>query len=265
MLRSQLLQQIVGTILIRHVHAVADALGVSFVDCETNVTAEALVSNKSRGNFSRMKRDANFGIEPVQEIHHAHVQRVIGHRIVAIFRHHEIYAGDARINRRDFEPEQGLREYLLFRKAAKHLIKEADFHVATWRSIGLTAMLAFISKLLGAIPMSAGDGDVIAQTVIEQRLAKFGEIILPAEVVCNLDRVNEGRRVHQFEVLLVLCGGTGGNFVEPRAGVARIDDLEFRKRVEEMIVTARTGGRNERAHRERVYERIVEMLILKSA
>ena len=113
--------------------------------------------------------------------------------------------------------------------------------------------------------MSAGDGDVIAQTVIEQRLAKFGEIILPAEVVCNLDRVDEGRRVHQFEVLLVLRGGTGGNFVEPFTGVARIDDLEFCKRVKEMIVTARTGGRNERAHRERVYERIVEMLIFKSA
>ena len=126
-------------------------------------------------------------------------------------------------------------------------------------------MLAFVSKFLGAIPMSAGDGDVIAQTVIEQRLAKFGEIILPAEIVRNLDRVDEGRRVHQFEVLLVLRGGAGGNFVEPFAGVARIDDLEFCERVEEMIVAAHTGGRNERAHRERVHQRIVEMLIFKRA
>ena len=101
--------------------------------------------------------------------------------------------------------------------------------------------------------------------MIEQRLAKFGEIILPAEVVCNLDRVDEGRRVHQLEVLLVLRGGAGRNFIEPFAGVARIDDLEFCERVEEMIVAAHAGGRNERAHRKCVHQRIVKMLIFKRA
>src|SRR6202035_2813005 len=60
-------------------------------------------------------------------------------------------------------------------------------------------------------------------------------------------------------------GGAGRNFIEPFAGVARIDDLEFCERVEEMIVAAHAGGRNERAHRKCVHQRIVKMLIFKRA
>ena len=78
-LRSHFLQQIAGTIFVHHVYAVADALGVSFVDCETNVAAEAFIRNEPRCNFSGMQRDANFGIEPVKKIDHAHVQREIRH------------------------------------------------------------------------------------------------------------------------------------------------------------------------------------------
>src|ERR1700721_1374358 len=123
-------------------------------------------------------------------------------------------------------------------------------------------MLTLVSKFLRAIPMSAGDGDVIAQTMIEQRLAKFGEIILPAEVVCNLDRVDEGRRVHQLEVLLVLRGGAGRNFIEPFAAVARIDDLEFCERVEEMIVAAHAGGRKKEPKQKGPPHRVQKMSIL---
>ena len=95
------------------------------------------------------------------------------------------------------------------------------------------------SKLFSAIPMSASNGDVIAQAAIEQRLSKFGEIILPAEVIHDLDRVDEGRGVSiSSEILLVLRGGARGNFVEPLAGVARIDDLEFCECIEEMVVAA---------------------------
>src|SRR4029077_15992187 len=114
------------------------------------MAAEAFISNKPRRNFPGMQRDANFGIEPMKKIDHSHLQRKVGHRDVDVFGHYEINPGDARINRRHFEPEQRLREYLLFRKAAKHLIKEANFNMAAGQSIGLSAMLALISKFLSA-------------------------------------------------------------------------------------------------------------------
>ena len=67
---------------------------------------------------------------------------------------------------------------------------------------------------------------------------------------------------HQLHVLNILCRGAGGDFVEPLAFVAVIDAVEFIERVEEMIVAAGAGGGNEAAHRERVDECVVEMLIL---
>src|SRR4029077_3238269 len=126
-------------------------------------------------------------------------------------------------------------------KPAKDLIKETNFDLAAGRGVGLSAMLTLVSKLLSSVPMSACDGDIIAQAAIEQGLSKFGEIILPTDIIRDLNRVAEGRRLHQFEVLLVLRGGAGGNFVEPFAGMTRIDDSKLCERVEKMVVAADAG------------------------
>ncbi len=95
---------------------------------------------------------------------HLHVQRVIVHRDVAIFGHHEINSDDARIGGSDFEAEERLREDLLFRKAAQHLIEIADLDAARGRRIGCAAVLAFAAHGLGLIEVRAGDGDIIAQS-----------------------------------------------------------------------------------------------------
>src|SRR5215469_7702835 len=101
--------------------------------------------------------------------------------------------------------------------------------------------------------------------MVEKRLAEFCKIVLPADVVCDLNRMREWRCIHQFEVLLVLTRRACGDFVDPLSCVAQIDGEKFREAVKEVIVGAGAGGWNKGAHRERVDERIVEVLIFESA
>ena len=84
----------------------------------------------------------------------------------------------------------------------------------------------------------------------------------PAELVAECGGGGEGGGLHDFEVLLVLRGGAGGDLVEPLGGVGLIDAAEAVEGGEELVVAADAGGGDETAHGEGVDEGVVELLIV---
>src|SRR5665213_877611 len=87
----------------------------------------------------------------------------------------------------------------------------------------------------------------------------------PANRVAKFGSSGERRRLHDFEVLLVLSSGAGGNLVKPFASVGFADTAEAIEGVEELIVRAGAGAGDEAAHGEGVDEFVVEMLVLEDA
>ena len=75
--------------------------------------------------------------------------------------------------------------------------------------------------------------------------------------------MREGWGLHDFEVLLVLCGRAGGDLVEPFAGVG-LQAAEAIEGGEELVVTIDAFRGNEDAHGEAVDEVVVESLVLES-
>ncbi len=260
---SHFLQQIVGPFLVHDVHTVADAFGVRDFDSLANVKGKPFVGDEAGSEFTGVQSDVNFGVHTVQEADHAHLQSVVGHGDVAIFGHHEIDADDARVGGGDFETEQSLRENLLGGKSAQNLVDVTELHGAGGGWIGLVAAFGLAADGFGFVEIGARYGDVVAQAFGEKLIAEIAEaaIGVPAEFFGDGGGVLEGRSFHQFEVLLVLRGGAGGDFVEKFAGVDVRNAVEFREGVEEMIVAADAGGGDETAHGECVNERVVEMLI----
>ena len=69
--------------------------------------------------------------------------------------------------------------------------------------------------------------------------------------------MSEIERRHDFEILFILRGGASGDLVEPLAYVRRVCAYEFRKRVEEMVMTGAARRRHETPHRKSVNDRVV--------
>src|SRR5882724_3944632 len=120
---------------------------------KTNVAAQALVGDKARRDFACMQADVNFGIEPMQKPDHAHLQLIVRHRNVAVFRHNEIDAHKPRVSGSQFETEDRLREDLLLREASQYLAEIADFHPASGTFVAFATMLALRTKCFRLIEL----------------------------------------------------------------------------------------------------------------
>ena len=85
-------------------------------------------------------------------------------------------------------------------------------------------------------------------------------ILWPADGPGSGGGAGEGGGVHDFEILLVLDGGAGGDLVKPLRGVV-FEPAEAAKRGEKLVVAGKAGGGDEIAHGEGVDELIVEVLV----
>jgi hypothetical protein len=63
-----------GIVLIHHVDAVADALGVAQFDGLADVEAQALGRNQARRQFAGVQADVDLRIDGVQVVEHLHLQ-----------------------------------------------------------------------------------------------------------------------------------------------------------------------------------------------
>ena len=73
--------------------------------------------------------------------------------------------------------------------------------------------------------------------------------------------MRKDRRLHQFEILLILRGCAAGHLVHPLAGVPLAQPAEAIECGEKMVVAAEAGGGHEAAHGEGVNQSVVEHLI----
>ena len=97
--RGKLLQQFVRTVFIHHIHPMTDALRVAQFDGFANMEFQSIRRHQSRREFARVQRHAHLGINAVEIIQHLHVQVIVAHGKVAIFRHHKVQTHYPRIDR----------------------------------------------------------------------------------------------------------------------------------------------------------------------
>ena len=77
----------------------------------------------------------------------------------------------------------------------------------------------------------------------------------------DLGGVAEGRRLHELEVLLILGGRAGGDFIDPFADVGACEAGKAGEGGEELVVAAEAGHGHEAAQGEGVDETVVEVLV----
>src|SRR5215471_20679825 len=249
------------TIFVHHIHAVADALSMGLLDCQTDMTAKPARGHQSGRKLACVETDMDFGIEIVEEADYAHVQRIVSHRGVTVFRLYEIATHNSWIGRGDFKSEQCLSKDGFPGAGSQHLVDITLFYLAGRKLVGLATMLTLPTRGFNLVPIVFCGGNVIAQAVSQHVFAKGLEIVVPLYFLNDCGDTRNGGICDQLEILFVLGGGTSSNFVEPFAGVSAIRAGKFAESIEEVIVAADSGRGHKAAHGESVDQRIVQMLI----
>ncbi|MDX6459812.1 MAG: hypothetical protein QOE55_3509 [Acidobacteriaceae bacterium] len=253
----------------------ADALGVAQVDGFADVEAKAIWRDEAGGEFARVERDVDLGVDGVEVVEHEHLAVVLGHGHVGVFGLDVVDADYVGVYRGKFEVEDGLGEDLLGREGAEDLGEEADLDGAGGGGGGLATVLELVAAREGVVQLFAGIGEVGAEFGgAEELVAKVSELggcgvamgadgdFWPAELVAKFGGGREGRSLHDFEILAVLGGGAGSDLVKPLGDVRLVDVGEAGEGGEELVVAAGAGGGNEGSHGEGVDEGVVEFLVL---
>ena len=109
------LQQLVRTVFVHDVHAMADAVGSGLLHRKPDMAAQAFRRHQPRRELAGMQADADLGVELAQESDHAHVLGIVGHGGVLVLFPDQIDGHHARIGRGELESEQCLSEHQLLR------------------------------------------------------------------------------------------------------------------------------------------------------
>jgi hypothetical protein len=227
-----------------------------------------IVSHEMRAAFilfllAGMKADGNLGVKSADISEDPHMIGVVGHGGVIVFGANEVHPHHARIDRRQLESQQGLREDTLLRRVAEHLIDVARLHLAGGLLVWLDAVSFGVAERILLVEKSAGSGAVVEQALADDLVGKGLEVIAPYRILGDGVEPGPGRGHHQFEILRVLRGGAGGDFIDPATGMTRIVAAEPGEGAEEMIMRGNPLRGYEAAHREGVDQGVVERLVLR--
>src|ERR1700722_20403636 len=99
-------------------------------DGKTNVAAQTFGGNHSGSKLSSVQANVYPWVEGVQESNHTHVQIVIGHGNVGVFRLYKINANEAGISGGHLEAQQCLGENDFPGSGAQNLIQITDLNLA---------------------------------------------------------------------------------------------------------------------------------------
>ena len=86
-----------GIVFLHHIHTVADACGVAVFNRFADVEAQPLGRHQAGRQFTRMQRDLHLGVDAVQIVQQAHVQREVAHGHQGVFWHDQVQADHLRI------------------------------------------------------------------------------------------------------------------------------------------------------------------------
>ena len=239
----------------------ADALSVAELDRLADVEAQALRRHETRRELARVQRDMHAGIDGVQVADHFHVQRVIAHGDEIIFGPHQVDAHPgvvlrvhARLHR--LEREQRLRKHLLRGKVPQNRPEIPDLDLARGSGLCGSAMFQLPASGFGLERRISAGSHLVAQPVVQELLTELHEGLrvslrqlgIPADLVRDFERVAEGRRLHQFQILVVLSSGPAGHFVHPLGGVIP-EPTHAVKNGKELVVLAPACCGHKTAHR----------------
>jgi hypothetical protein len=84
--------------------------------------------------------------------------------------------------------------------------------------------------------------------VVQQRLPKLSQVSIPPQLMRNLRRMLEVRRMHQLQILLVLCRRPACNLIHPLARMPLIQPSKAIKSSKKLIVSAQSCGSRKAAH-----------------
>ena len=211
----------------------------------------------------------------MQVAHHLHLHRVVAHRDKIVFRAHHIDAHPrivfrvhARLHR--FEAQQELRKHFFRSQVAQHLEEIPHLHLAGRRGLRRPAVLHLLPSGLGLARIVPIRLHLVAQSLVQQLLPELRECLrvclthlrAPSDRACDLRRMAEGRRIHQLQVLVVLCRGPVRHFVHPLGRVALVQAADPVKNGKELVVPAPPRRWHKAPHRNRVDQLVVEQLAL---
>ena len=243
-------------VLVHDVDAVADAFGAGDLDRLPDVEALAFRADHAVAELAGVERDADVGVEGVEEADHTHLPGVLGHGHAPVFRLDEVDADDEGAGWRvlvaagrcdgagqfafgELEAEQRLDEDVCGGKGAQDLEEEVDLDGAAGCGGGFEAAVtvAASAKHRGELGLVGGEGPG-EDGACEQGLAGGGELLIvcaggglaegaggdggvgPGDELGGREDAAEIGGVHDLEVLLVLGLGAVADFAEPLAAVA---------------------------------------------
>src|SRR3974390_2583481 len=118
----------------------------------------------------------DFGVKSVQETDHAHVQGVVVHGSVAIFRHDVVNPDVTGIDAGQFETKKRLREDNFLGKTSQHLAQKTDLYPASGRRARLSAVLNLVAFFVSRIELGTRMSNVFVQSTLENLPTQRGEI-----------------------------------------------------------------------------------------
>ena len=120
-----------------------------------------------------------------------------------------------------------MREDLLLGEAPQNLAEIADLDMAGGSRLRLHTAFTLQSESFSLVEARLGKGHVVTQSAGQQFVAQLLEIVMPADFSGDCSGVTEVWRVHQLEILFILCGSASDDLVDPLAEMAMIGTAKF--------------------------------------
>src|SRR5215472_16872110 len=152
---------------------------MGLLDCQTDMTAKSARGHQSGRKLACVETDVDFGIGIVEEADYTHVQRIVSHRSVTVFRLNEVDSDNTGIGGGDLKTEQCLGKDGFPGAGSQHLVDIALFYLAGRKLVRLATMLTLPTRSFNLVPIVFCGGNVIAQAVGQHVIAKDLEVVVP--------------------------------------------------------------------------------------
>ncbi len=101
----------------------------------------------------------------------------------------------------------------------------------------LAAVLTLATGGFDFVVVGSDGGNGVAESLSEKQIAVLGKVGMEPDFLCESCSSAEVGSLHQLKILLVLCCGTGGDFIDPLGHMTLVSAAKFSEGVEEVVVT----------------------------
>ena len=165
----------------------ADALRMTGLDGFANMRAQSVRRQLTGSKFAGVLGEMHVGMQVVEVIEDPHVQAVIVHRCIAVFRHYGIQRYKPRVGLNYGEAGHNLGKHLLPRRATIDLVDVSNRYVTT--RVGMSDVLAGKQPVFLGLRIVQNLQDTCDSTLDSgsiELLALFIEVVGPARFGTDL-------------------------------------------------------------------------------